>query len=224
LKKVRFYFKQPLLGVVSDHTFFAEDIPALYLRIQTVVARAREARAKGDFSTAIPAVPVCNFCANLGKCPKVCALAIRVGQKFSPVDVPPDITPSLIQEPEHTALGLRLCAVLKVWTDAFKRQVTDRVLRGECPLPPGNKIQTMSKREIVDQDKLHQAALRYLTEQEWQTTLDTSFGALEDLISEKAPRGQKEASVKEFRQALVDAGAVRMGDEFSFLRAVPVKA
>jgi hypothetical protein len=150
-------------------------------------------------------------------------LAIKVGQKFHPIDVPDEVTPSLIQDPAQTALGLRLCNVLKVWCDAFKRQVTDRVLRGDCPLPPGQRIQEMSKREIVDQAKMKTIALRYITEAEWQQTLDTSFGAVEDLISEHAPRGQKEATVKEFQQALLDSGAVRMGDKFSFLRAVAEK-
>jgi len=223
LRKVRFFFKQPLLGVTSDHTFSVEDVPALYLRVQTVVARAREAKRAGDFSMANPAVPVCQFCSRLGTCPKVAALAIKVGQKFHPIDVPAEISPSLIQDPAQTALGLRLCNVLKVWCDAFKRQITDRVLRGDCPLPPGQRIQEMSKREIVDQAKMKTIALRYITEAEWQQTLDTSFGAVEDLISEHAPRGQKEATVKEFQQALLDSGAVKTGDKFSFLRAVAEK-
>jgi hypothetical protein len=81
----------------------------------------------------------------------------------------------------------------------------------------------MSKREIVDQAKLKTVALRYITDAEWQSTLDTSFGAIEDLISEKAPRGQKEATVLEFRNAILEIGAVRMGDKFSFLRAVAEK-
>jgi len=223
LKKVRFFFKQPLLGVVTDHTFSSEDIPALYLRVQTVVARAREARSRGDFGMANPGIPVCNFCSEIGRCPKVTAFAIKVGQKFSPLDIPQDITPSLLQDPNQTTLGLRLASVLKVWADAFRRQVTDRVLRGDCPLPAGHKIQEMQKREIVDQEKLRGIALRYLTEKEWASTLETTFGALEDLVSEKSPRGQKEASVKEFRQALLDAGAVTVGESFSFLRAVPMK-
>ena len=226
LKKVRFFFKQPLLGVTSDHIFSREDDPALYLRVQTVVARAREAKkakAVNDWTMANPAVPVCNFCSELGRCTKVAALAVKVGQKFHPISVPEDITPSMVQDPAQTSLGLRLASVLKIWCDAFRKQVTDRVIRGDAPLPEGQRIQEMSKREIVDQDKLHQAALRYLTEQEWQTTLDTSFGAIEDLISERAPRGQKEATVKEFRQSLLDCGAVKMGDKFSFLRAIAEK-
>jgi hypothetical protein len=224
LQRVRFFFKQPLLNLTSDCEFTREQIPELYLRVQTVVARAREAKKAivvNDWNLAHPAVPVCNFCSNLGKCTKVAAFACKVGSKFHPIDIPENITPSLIQDPTQTALGLRLAAVLKVWTEAFRRQVTDRILRGDAPIPAGQRIQEMAKRMLVDATKLKEVALKYLTTQEWEATLETTFGAVEERIAEHAPRGQKEATVKEFQQALLDSGAVKMGDKFSFLRAVP---
>jgi hypothetical protein len=66
----RFWIKQPHLDVVKDAIFTRDQIPALYLRIQTVVARARLARQQGDFAMANPTVPNCNFCAELGRCTK----------------------------------------------------------------------------------------------------------------------------------------------------------
>jgi len=223
LREVTFYFKQPHLGTVSQATFTRAQVPELYLRIQTVVARAREARQKNDFSTAKPAVPICNFCAELGRCGKVCAFACKVSRKFHPLEIPENITPTLINDPQQTALGLRLAAVLKIWCDAFRSQVTDRILRGDAPLPPGQKIQEVQKREIANMDKLRDVALRYLTTVEYQSTLECTFGALEEIISEKAPRGQKKAAVSEFQHNLLESGAVKLGDKFSFLRAVAGK-
>ena len=223
LKKIRFFFKQPLLQVVSDHEFSREDIPALYLRVQTVVARAREANDKQDWEMARPAVPACNFCDRLGKCPKVAAFACQVGHKFHPLAVPEEINPTLINSPQGVADGLRLSGVLKIWAEAFRRQASDRIIRGDAPLPPGQKIQTMRKRIVVDEDKIKGVALRFLTSEEYASTFSPTIGDLEDLIKEKAPRGQKEGTVKEFQQALFDAGAVKLGDEFSFLRAIPEK-
>lgn len=223
LVAIHFYFKQPHLGTVSDALFTRDDVPALYLRVQTVVARAREAKARGDFSMANPAVPVCNFCGNLGRCEKVCALACKVGRKFHPLEIPEDITPSKAHAPDQTALGLRLAAVLKIWCDAFRRQVTDRVLRGEAQLPPGQKIQEMENRQLVDPSKFRTAALRYLTTAEYESTLEPTFGAVETLIQDKAPRGQKKATVEEFNKLCLASEAVKMGDKFSFLRSVPVK-
>jgi hypothetical protein len=223
LLSVRLFFKQPHLDYTSEALFNRDQIPELYLRVQTVVARAREARSKGDFSMARPGVPVCNFCAELGRCDKVCAFACKVARKFHPVEIPENITPSLINSPDQTALGLRLAAVLKVWCDAFRSQVTERVIRGDAPMPAGQKVQEMQKRELLDMAKLKTAALKYLTESEFQTTLECTFGSVEDLISEKAPRGHKKNTVEEFKQLLLDTGAVKLGDKFSFLRAIPVK-
>ncbi len=223
LNCVRFFFKQPLLGVTSDHIFMRVDVPALYLRVQTVVARARKASEELAWEMANPAVPACNFCDRLGECPRVAAFACQVGRKFHPLAIPEEINPSLLNSPAGVADGLRLAGVLKIWCEAFRRQASDRIIRGDAPLPPGQKIQTMRKRIVVDEDKLRGVALRFLTSEEYASTLSPTFGDLEDLIKEKAPRGQKENTVKEFQQALFDAGAVKLGDEFSFLRAVAVK-
>ena len=223
---VRFWIRQPHLDVTKSALFKREQIPALYLRIQVVVAQAREARAaqkQGDWAAANPTVPNCNFCANLGKCDKVCAFACKVGRKFHPVEIPEDITPTMLQAPDQAALGLRLAAVLKIWCEAFRRQVTDRILRREMDLPAGQKIQTMSKRELVDMAKLRTVALKYLTQAEYESTLETTFGALEELVSEKAPRGSKKDTVETFQRELEDCGAVKRGAEFSFLRAVAPK-
>ena len=223
LKHIRFYFKQPLLQVTSEHEFSREDIPALYLRVQTVVARARLAAETNAWHMANPAVPACNFCDRLGSCPKVAQFACVVGHKFHPLAVPAEINPSLINSPQGVVDGLRLSGVLKIWAEAFRRQASDRIIRGDAPLPPGQRIQTMRKRIVVDEDKLKGVALRFLTAEEYSSTLSPTFGDLEDLIKEKAPRGQKEGTVKEFQQALFDADAVKLGDEFSFLRAIPEK-
>jgi hypothetical protein len=223
LKKIRFFFKQPLLQVTSDHEFTRDMIPALYLRIQTVVARARKANDELAWDMANPAVPVCNFCDRLGECPKVRAMACKVGHKFHPIEVPEDITPSLPHSPEDCSMLLKLAGVLKVWCESARRQVTDRIIRGDAELPPGQRIQEMQKRKVVDNEKIKTVALKYLTAEEFDTTLEATFGKIEDLISEKAPRGQKESTVKEFQKALLDSGAVVMGDKFSFLRAVAEK-
>jgi hypothetical protein len=128
-----------------------------------------------------------------------------------------------LQAPDQASLGLRLAGVLKIWSEAFRRQITDKILRREMDLPPGQKIQTNSKRQLVDMAKLRAVALKYLTTAEFESTLETTFGAVETMISEKAPRGQKEATVKEFQKELEANGAVKRGEEFSFLRAVATR-
>ena len=223
VEKVTVWFKQPHLDLTTSATFMRTEIPELYLRVQTVVARAVVARKSGDFSTATPKIPACNFCGNLGTCPKVAAVAINVGHKFHPIEIPDNITPTQLLNDRDTSLGMRLSQVVAVWAEAFRRQVTNRVLERKADIPAGFKLESRNERTVIDGVKLKQIALRYLTEEEYSTTLSTTFGGLEDLISEKAPRGSKKAALVEFKTALEDEKATERGQPYTFLKAVSTK-
>jgi hypothetical protein len=227
LERVRFFFKQPHLDHVSDYTFARADVPALYLRIQVIVNQAREGRTraeKDDWSMAAPYVPVCNFCGDLGRCKKVCALACRVSAKFMPLEFPSDTDPAFVQDPKNMSALLRMAQVLKIWCDSSKRWITDRIMRGDADMLEGYKLETrQGRREIADQQKFRDVALRYMTPEQYQTCLNASFGPLEDVITESAPRGQKTARVKEFDEALEAAGAVARKPSYSFLMPITNK-
>lgn len=221
VQEIRVWFVQPLIEHETDATFKRDQIPALELRVKTVVARAREARKSQTFETARPAVPVCNFCGNLGRCPAVAQFACKVGHKFYPLEIPDSITPTEIHSPENVNLGMRLAAVVKVWAESFRSAVTDRVLAMRCPMPEGFKLESRSNREIVDFQKLKEIALQHLTPEEFESTLSTTFGSLEEIISNKAPRGFKKHALEEFKKDLENSGAASKGDSYSFLKAIP---
>lgn len=226
LEEVKFYFKLPKLDLVTEATFTRSQIPDLYLRVQTVVERARIAREKvrgDDFLFATPRVPACNFCALLGKCPKVAEFACKVGAKFYPLEIPADITPTGLKSPEDTAIGLRLSQVMAVWAKAFRAVITDRVLGDREKVPPGFKIETRADREIVDTKKFRDVSLKYVTAEELMALATYTFGGIEKKINEMAPRGAKKATVEEYQQALLDSGAVKKGDPYSFLKGVSEK-
>lgn len=223
LETVRYFFKQPNLDYVTDATIKRADIPAHYLRLQVVVAKARQARAWPDFSTARAMVPACNFCAHIARCPVVTRLACKVGSKFHPAEIPSDITPSMVHNPIDTKLGLQLAAVLEVWAKAFKNVITNRILCEGNEPPDGYTLESRSPREIVDATKYREVALKYLTEVQFNSTLKATFGSVEKLISDSAPRGSKKAKVEEFGQDAESSGAVGRKDSYVFLRAVPKK-
>ncbi len=231
LMNIKFVFKLPHLDLLTEHTFSRNDIPALYLRVQTVVARAREAYyrvEKDDYSMATPLIPACNFCGLLGKCPKVAEIAIKVGQKFYPIEVPSDLTPTGIKSPEDSEKGLRLAQIVAAWAQAFKTQVTDRVLRdagknGELVVPPGFTLQRRRDRELVDTKKFRATTLKYLTEEELAPLAKYTFGTVEEAIKEKAPRGTKSTTIEVYQQDLIDTGAVKLGEEYQFLKGISKK-
>jgi len=226
LESIRFFFKQPHLEIVSDAVFTRAQVPELYLQVQTVVARAREARAlvaKGDWSRATPMVPVCNFCYNLARCEKVLAMACKVGSKFYPLQIPESITPTMVLDKHQAALAMRLAGVMATWAAAFRSSTTDRVLRGDAEVPEGYILQpSTSKRTVVNPELYRGTVQRYVPLDKLRA-LDAAnplgFGAVEKAIMDATERGQKQAKVEEFQQVLKDTGAVKEGVPFVFLRA-----
>lgn len=228
LKAARFFFKQPHTNEISHSYFTREMIPALYLRIVAVIARARKARelmAQGDYSMANPTVPNCLFCANIAECTKVLDIAIKVGKKFNPLMVPENITPTMIHNARDTKFGMDLCAVLAVWAPAYRGRLTDRVLNRTADCPFGFVIATGSRRKIKDVKKLREVAEEHLTKDEYDALLskEPPFGELEEAIEAKAPRGQKANTIREFQKKIIDTGAVEKSEPYAYLKAIAKK-
>lgn len=227
LEEITVYFLQPALNRITFHTFKRSEIPALYLRVQTTVARAMEARQrtdKDDWTMSQPAIPVCNFCGNLGRCEKVARFACHVGHKFHPIEIPADLDPTGLKSPKDSTMGMRLATVLKIWSDSFRKALSDRVIRGAQPMPPGYTLQARTDRVMVDPKLFKSVALRYITQEELEAVSEVPFGAVEKMVSDKAPRGAKKQTIDTFRQELKTAGAVKDGDPYTFLRAANKKA
>lgn len=223
LDRVKAMIVQPTVDSTTEHTYGREEIPELHAKICAIVSRAKAARTAGDFSMARAAYPLCSFCKNIAICPVVTKLAGEAGHKFSPLSVPPDITPMQIHDAANTKLGWQLSQTLEVWCKAFRQVITDRVLSMRADPPEGYKLVSRSKREIVDAAKYRNVALRRLTVEQYESTLKPSLTAVEDLISKEAPRGSKTAAVESFSEELEAEGAVKAGELFAFLQAVKNK-
>lgn len=227
LQTLRFFFKQPLIHSLTEAVFSRSDIPALYLRVQVVVARARKAKAEieaDNWTMAKPTVPVCNFCNRIGSCPRVLEIALNVGKKFHPVGIPDNISPTMVMEKSNASLALRLAQVVQVWASAFRTQITNRIREGRAVLPDGYMLQANARRELVDKDQFKSIALNYLTPLEYDNTLDVLFGAVEKAISAKAPRGSKKETLELVRAAWDKSGATKKGNSYTFLKARPENA
>lgn len=217
---VEFYFKQPHINSISHAVFARDDIPKLYLRVLTVVERAKSAREAGDFSMALPTTPVCLFCKHLARCPAVAEKIISVARKFSPVEVDSlDLTPTKVHAPEEAASGLRLAGIVEAWAKAFKSLVTDRVLRGG-PLPDGYELTSRSTREVINSERFREIVLAFLSEEEYRSIVPTpAITTVEKIISDKSPRGQKSQNLAAFAAATEDSGAIQKKAPYAFLKA-----
>lgn len=223
LQQIRFFFKMPILEHVSEALFDRSQIPALYLRICTIVARAKSARTAGDFAAAAPHVGVCNFCKHLGQCPKVADFALKVGAKYYPLQIPSSVEPYAITTARDISLGLRLAQVLAGWCAAVKQTITHRILSQEADIPEGYVLQSKTEREVVDVEKYKQVALRRITQEQYNASCNPVFGRIEKHIKDAQPRGEKTAAIDAFNAELAAEGAVKEGAPFTFLKAVSIK-
>lgn len=224
LQRIRFFFKLPNINGFSETEINRADFASFYLRIQVIVARAREGRAaavRGDWSKASPMSPLCSFCGNIGKCEAVASLMINVARKYHAIEVPEDISASKLLNSRDTGAALRLAQLAKAWADGFRSRVHDRVLCGQSDLPEGFHISTNpGRREVADAVKFRAIALQYISEEDYSKVVPVpGFGEIEAAISDITPRGSKEAAVKQFAKDLEASGATVRGDPYSFLKA-----
>lgn len=215
-------FLQPHIDDSSEHTFdLGETEAALRLQILTVVSRAVEARREAmDFSQARPNQSACLWCANAGRCPALATVALNVGKKFAPLDIPASISTVVFEDPAQVATGLRLASVIKTWAEAYRTQVTAKSIESDF-IPVGYKLVSTAKRSVVNAKLFGDLAKTYLPPEDFEKVealYEIAIGKVEKLISTAAPRGTKEAKVDEFGAAALAAGAVLTGAPFAFLR------
>jgi hypothetical protein len=220
VETVRFWFRLPNIGQIDHVDLTRDQIPAIYLRVQVVVERARKARKSGNYEMAEPRVPLCCFCANLGECTKVQPFICKVAQKYHPVEFPAEINPSLLTDPHTTSQALRLAALVKSWAEAYKSRLHDRILRGEADIPLGYHVEERrGHREVTDPQLFRQIALRHgISEEKYNSLCGVpGFGDLEAVINEQTKKGKK-AAITAFGKDLEDLHAVTRGDSFSYLK------
>lgn len=221
LEQVKVNFFQPALeNAANSQTWYRADVLELLLRVKTVVARAKLARSQGTFQMVNPTVPGCLFCANLALCPAVASLVLRTGHKFHSIDVPAEITPSMVHDPKNSTMGMRLASLVTAWAQAFRSLTTDRVLRGAAPVPDGYAItQGVGKRKIIDSIKFKTTALQYVSEEIYNASTEPQLGKIEKAIKDNAPRGHKDMTLEYFKDALIEVGAVEKGRSYPYLKA-----
>lgn len=222
MKRITVRFILPHLDQKSEHTFTSDEFTDLLLRVKVVVSRARAAREAKDFATARPNVGACMFCANIGRCPAVADLALKIGKKFAPAQIPDELSPTLIHDARQVELGLRLADIVRAWAEAFRRQSTEKSVCDLTFIPDGYKlVHSPGRIKVLDEPGVENIARQFLPPEHHaalEKLRDIPITRIDELISLISRRGEKEATVERFRDALIEAGVVERGEPFPVLR------
>jgi hypothetical protein len=219
-------FIQPHIDFSSSHTFDISNPDPYILRVRTVVHRAvAAARNPADYSSARPNVGSCLFCSLVGQCPKVADYALQIGKKFMPLALPKDLSTLALSDPAQVAVGLKLAQVVNAWAESYRKQATMKAIEDDF-VPDGYSLVPSQKTVIKNAKQVGDAAKKFLPAEDAEKVealYEISLTPLDKLISLRAPRGVKEATVKEFREQLLANGATEMGVPYAFLRQITVK-
>jgi hypothetical protein len=218
------HFVLPHRDEIDYHTFklTREFVDGMTLRIKVIVARSKQAAADPfDFSAARPSVSACLFCGLVGKCPKVAEFVLKISQKFSPMELPQNISPTLIHDPDDTSLGIKIAQVATAWAKSFRAAATDKALTDPDFIPEGYILVSMQRRSVVDAKKVAEVGKQFLPEDkaaEVDKLFDIPITGVEELIELVTPRGKKKHAVEAFAEALDKSGAVELGAPYAILK------
>lgn len=224
LKRCTVHFVLPHRDELDVHSFDLtdENFALFHCRIRRVVRTAQEARKNpADFSAARPNTGACLFCALIGSCPKVTEMVARVSEKFSPLLVPQNVNPTMILDPEDTAIGIQFAAIAKTWAESFRARATEKSITDPDFIPVGYKLETRTNRKVLNPRLMADIAKKFVPvtmDSEIEKLFDLPIGGVEEVIELATPRGQKSKAVKAFGEALLQAGAVEMGQPFACLK------
>jgi hypothetical protein len=229
LKRCTIHFVLPHRDELDVHAFDLNDenLMLFHTRIRRVVRAAQDARKDpNNFAAANPNTGACLFCALIGQCPKVTEMVARVSEKFAPLQVPQNVNPTMILDPEDTAIGIQFAAIAKTWAESFRARATEKSITDPDFIPTGYTLETRTKRKVLNARLFADVAKKFVPvsmDAEIEKLFDLPIGGVEEVIELATPRGQKSKAVEAFGKAALEAGAIEMGQPFAFLKMSTTK-
>lgn len=215
------FFLLPHRDEIYQHTFKRTEFDGLRLRVTTIVARAQEAVLNGDTATGNPTVSGCLFCGLKGKCKALAGFALKLGKKYSPLVIPPQLTPSLMGVSEHATETMGVAQVLEAWAKAVRTQITLRTIESEDWLPTGYKLRSREDKKIVDWKKLLKfAKAAGISREDRRSAFSVKMTPLNKAISANAERGAKKEAVSTWTDMLIAEGVLEKEMPIYFLERI----
>lgn len=206
------HFVQPRLNLISSHTYDRSDVPALRLRIHTIITRANAHNKQ-----ATPGHQ-CEYCRKQATCAALRAVALPIASRVQGLMVPEVTTPETITDPAMMACCLEAAKVLKGWCEAVTSAATEMALNG-AELPGFRLAQRSGKRSIHDVTAAYGALKDTLSMEEFLSCCSgVSIEALTEKISSHAAHGEKRKEKSSVLSRLTEEGIISQAPTSRYLR------
>ena len=220
VERIDFYFVLPRRHEVSVAQFTRGNLARIGLRVGTVIARAKEARAAvfQDPQYFNPTEGVCDYCARQGSCRALAGKALLVAKKAG-YEVPEDVSTQGSAEDKNKIL--KLANMLAEWAESTKKEILRQSLEEGLELPDF-RIQERKTSRTVESPLLGFAAVSDMMsfEEFLSACTRVSVPTLEKIVAEKADRGQKGNVRQQLEDRLRDKGALKEEGIIHFLKPI----
>lgn len=189
LEEIEFYFLIPNRDEMSYHLFKRSDLLAMQLRLNTIIRRAMAA----DPKLFNPQPELCEYCARQADCPALAKKALSIASQLSDgLPVPSSILVDSARAEDIPHL-LRLAPLMEAWAAGVKARALQLNLEDGLEINGFVRQERKLPRAITSVLAAWDIAkTRGITFEEFLTACSkTSVPKLEDLVAEKAKRGEK---------------------------------
>ena len=206
LERIDFYFLVPARNEILYHTYRREDVARLALRVNTVIRRSKEAKECS------PQFGVCEYCAFQSSCRFLAAKMLPLAQKYKEgYATPLNIDGPQARSPEELSSLLVLAKQVGKWVSAVEDHCRKVVSEDGVELPDFKRIAIQRDGGVLSPLGVLRLFENKISLEEFLACTDLSLAKLEDLIGNKAPKGQKTAEKTKVRDDLRDAGLLAEG-------------
>jgi len=206
LEKIHFYFLVPNRDEILYHTYSRSDLPAILLRVNTVIRRAKEA------TTCNPQYGICEYCGLQSTCKDLAKKMLPLAQKYEEgFTTPVNIEGSNANTPEELSQLLLLAKQVKKWAESVESHSRRIVAEEGWVLPDFTSVAVRKPGSILSSVGVFKLLENKMGLEEFLACADLDLAKLEDFFYARAPKGQKGKEKEKLKDTLRDAGLLDEG-------------
>lgn len=222
LETITFTFLIPYQDEISSHTFKRSELPAMILRLNTVIRRAMEMGddLQGNFTLLNPQPELCEYCAQQARCPAIAARALKVAQNLGTgLPVPANLTVSA-DRPDDIQHLLRLAPILENFAAQIKADALRVNLEDGVDIPGFVRQERSTPRKITSVLGAYDIAKAQGVDiEDFLRACDgVSIVELENAVAAVAPSRGKGKARQKLENELRSADLLREQSTYHYLR------
>jgi hypothetical protein len=143
------------------------------------------------------------------------------GSKHRDIQVPEVFNPMQLVTSEQYSTAYKFANQMELVAKAIKKRVTDAALTEDVHVP-GFELTRRRERLLGDSSQVKRVLIEggFLDEAEFDNCANVPITKVEAAIKAKAAKGKGATRLREFEEALTEAGLLTMGEGYMYLREV----